>query len=438
MTNILKRIKALEARQRIEIGAYEASQADIRPHIAPVYYELLDDIEAGKHSIYNLPGGRGSCKSSFVSLVIVKGLMADPTGKSSAIVFRHVGETLRDSVFTQIGWAIEQLGVGHLWDCTTTPMKFQYFPTGAEIVFRGLDKPAKLKSIKPRRGSFRYVWLEEFSELPGDGFTRSVMQSVVRGSNGGAVVFRSFNPPVSQNNWANQLVRQPDVRAVTLLTNYTQVPPEWLGEDFIYEAERLKQINPKAYEHEYLGLPVGTGGEVFPNLDIREITQDEIDGMGYLFQGLDFGFMVDPACFLRVAYDRKHETIFLLDEIYELRWSNQRMADEIKARGYDRWAVTADSAEPKSIADLRDAGIQCVPCTKWPGCVQYRVKWLQHRKIVIDPARTPNAYREFTGYAYPVDKNGNLLSVLPDKDNHTIDSLVYSLNTIIARRNNLA
>ena len=156
--------------------------------------------------------------------------------------------------------------------------------------------------------------------------------------------------------------------------------------------------------------------------------------MEYIDQGVDFGFAVDPACFVRVSYDRKHETVFLVDEIYGRGISNSELSEEIKVRKYDQWEVVCDCAEPKSIADLRGAGIYARSCFKRPGCVEYRVKWLQHRKIVIDPRRTPNAHREFTNYSYPQDKNGNLLSRLPDRDNHSIDAVAYALNQIIFSR----
>jgi PBSX family phage terminase large subunit len=260
------------------------------------------------------------------------------------------------------------------------------------------------------------------------------MQSVIRGKGQKFTVFRSFNPPISKNNWANTFIQQPDPKAKTLLTNYTMIPPEWLGEEFLYEASRLAEINPDAYRHEYLGEAVGTGGEVFPTLEIREITDAEMENLDYIFQGVDFGFAVDPACFIRLAYDRKHETIYLLDEIYKRNLSNSALADEIIGRKYDLWSMECDAAEPKSIADLREKGLTARSCYKAPGCVQYRVKWLQHRKIVIDPRRTPNAHREFVNYAYPVDKNGNLLSQLPDRDNHAIDAVGYALSSVIFSR----
>ena len=445
-----QRIAALEMAEKQRRDSMTTT-ATVEDFIAPVYLPLHEDIKAGQHRFYNLPGGRGSCKSSFVSLEIVDGIQGDSTGQSNAIVFRKVAGTMRDSVFSQIAWAIDMLGVSHLWKATVSPMMYEYRPTGAQILFRGLDDASKLKSIKPRRGVFRYVWFEEFSELRGPNFTRNVMQSVLRGQGPGAIVFRTFNPPLSSNNWANVFIREPDEKAVTLLTDYTMIPPDWLGESFLYEAERLRDVNPKAYEHEYLGVPTGAGGEVFPNLEIREITDEEIEQMGYFYQGLDFGFAVDPAAFLRVSYDRKSDTVFFVDEIYKRHLSNKQLAEEIKKRRYDRGGgeyhspilggvyeekqlITADCAEPKSISDMQAEDLKCIPCHKEPGCVSYRVKWLQHRRIVIDPKRTPEAYREFVNYSYATDKDGNFLSELPDKDNHTIDACAYALDRFIYRR----
>lgn len=434
MVDIKKRLKRLEetqqrrAESRAMVGAVNAKK-----HIAEVYHSLHDDIENRAHTFYNLPGGRGSAKSSFVSLEIVDGIMDDPTGQTNAIVFRYVGATLRESVFSQIAWAIDTLGVNHLWKSGVSPMQFTYIPTGAQILFRGLDDATKLKSIKPRKGTFRFVWFEEFCELPGPNFLRSVQQSVMRGGSG-FIVFRSFNPPISQNNWANVYIQEPDPKAITLATDYTMIPPEWLGEAFLYEAERLKEVNPTAYLHEYMGQATGTGGEVFPNLEIRAITDEEICNMQYFYQGVDFGFAVDPACYMRVSYDKKHDTVFFHDEIYKKGCSNAQLAQLIKDKGYHGEYVIADCAEPKSIADLRDNGIAAKMCHKEPGCVEYRVKWLQHRRIVIDPKRTPNAYREFVNYEYETDKDGNFLSRLPDRDNHSIDAVAYALNSLIYKR----
>ena len=424
---------------------------DIVPHIAACYRPVHEDILAGGHLFYNLPGGRGSCKSSFVSLEIVSGVMADESGLTNAIIFRRVAGTMRESVYSQISWAVNELGVAHLWRGMVSPMQWEYIPTGAQIIFRGLDDAAKLKSIKPRRGSFRLIWFEEFAELPGPNFQRNVLQSVIRGGDS-FCVFRSFNPPQSANNWANRLIQEPDDKALTLLTNYTMIPPDWLGESFLYEAARLKEVNETAWRHEYMGEPTGTGGEVFPSLEVREITDEEAEGLVHRFYGLDFGFAIDPCCFLVVAYEK--DAIFLIDEIYGRGISNREIADRITAKGYhltgdgfsspfggyyeSKTDIVADAAEPKSIADLCSLGLKVRPCYKKPGCIEYRVKWLQSRRITVDPRRTPNAYRELVNYSYAIDKDGNFLSVLPDKDNHSIDALAYALDREIYYRKNSA
>lgn len=411
---------------------------NIRDLIAPCYYPLHADIRQGNHTFYNLPGGRGSAKSSFCGIEIPLGIMRDPTGKANALVLRKYAVTLRGSVFAQIQWAIDALGVSHLWKARYTPLSFIYLPTGQQIRFAGMDDSAKLKSIKPPNGGYyKYLWLEEFSEFLGELEIRSLQQSVLRGGSD-FVVFRSFNPPISKANWANAFIEVPDPRSITLRTDYTMIPGEWLGEEFLLEAERLKEANPKAYEHEYKGVAVGQGSEVFPDIEVREITDEEIKQLQYCYNGQDFGFATDPACFMRVAYDRKYETIYLLDEIYKRGMSNRQIAEEIKEKGYGNQYLTCDSAEPKSIADLRDMGIAARACYKAPGCVEYRIKWMQHRKIVIDPRRTPNAHREFTRYSYAVDRSGNVLSQLVDAENHSIDSTAYALSQIIFSRASVA
>ena len=233
-----------------------ASHIDITSCIADCYLPIHNEVQDGTHTIFHLPGGRGSCKSSFVSLEIVDGIMKDPA--ANGIVFRRYANTLRESTFSQISWAIEQLGVSHLWRGNVSPMQYTYLPTGQQIFFRGLDDAAKLKSIKPRRGTFKFVWFEEFSELTGANMVRNVLQSVVRGGTDFRI-FNSFNPPISVNSWANKFILIPDERAVVFRTDYEMIPPEWLGDAFLLEAERLQAINEKAWRHDYKGDPTGTG-----------------------------------------------------------------------------------------------------------------------------------------------------------------------------------
>lgn len=420
---------------------------DIAECLAACYLQLHDDVKSGMHTTFHLPGGRGSAKSSFVSLEIVDGMMDDPT--ANAIVFRRTAATMRESVFSQIAWAIDALGVSHLWRGNVSPMVYTYTPTGQQITFRGLDDAAKLKSIKPRHGKYKYIWFEEFAELNGPNQVRSVLQSVIRGGDDFRI-FNSFNPPMSLNSWANKYILTPDDRATVFHSNYTMIPPEWLGEAFLLEAERVKEVNEKIYRHEYLGEAVGTGGEVFPNIEVRAITDDEINQMQYIYQGLDWGFSVDPLAFIRDSYDSRTQTVYLLDEIVKLGCSNTEIADAIKEKGYDkplhdtgyrsqmsgeyytgRQLTICDSADPKSIADLQRQGIKATACKKYPGSVNYGIRWLQSKKIVIDPKRTPHAFKEFTEYEYETTRDGEFLASVPDKNNHLIDGVRYSFDQII-------
>lgn len=440
----------LKNRVRTVVKAKQDASAphiDIVDCIAPCYLPTHKEVQDGTHTIFHLPGGRGSAKSSFVSLEIVDGIMNDPT--ANGIVFRRYANTLRESVFSQIAWAIDELGVAHLWRGSVSPMVYTFIPTGQQIFFRGLDDASKLKSIKPRNGTFKYVWFEEFSELNGGNQVRSVLQSVVRGGNDFRI-FNSFNPPLSVNSWANKYILIPDDRATVFRTDYTMIPAEWLGEAFILEAERLREINEQAYLHEYMGEAVGSGGEVFPNVEAREITDAEIEQMQYFYCGVDWGFSVDPFAFIRCSYDRRTQTVYILDEIVKRGCSNTEIADMIKAKGYDKAApaeyhvspfydgvyqerqlVICDSAEPKSVADLRKQDIKALECKKYPGSVNYGIRWLQSKRIIIDPRRTPHAFKEFTEYEYEQTRDGEFLASVPDKDNHCIDSLRYALDMLI-------
>ena len=164
----------------------------------------------------------------------------------------------------------------------------------------------------------------------------------------------------------------------------------------------------------------------FTDYDVQ-ITDEEISHFDHIYQGVDWGYYPDSYCFVRLHYDRARETIFLIDEYYANKKSNTETADWIKQKGYTDAYIICDSAEPKSIADYRAMGLPAKAAVKGPGSVDYGMKFLQKRKIVIDRNRTPNAYREFVGYEYERSKDGDIISGYPDADNHSIDSVRYSL-----------
>lgn len=412
----------------------QADTVNLSSIIAPAFYPVHWDIVDGKHTYYDLYGGRGSTKSSFIGTEIPLGIMDDP--QANAVVFRKVGNTIGTSVYEQILWALEALGVRHLWKCTTSPYRMTYKPTGQVILFRGLDSAKKMKSIKVSKGYIKFLWFEELDEFAGEEEIRSVQQSVMRGGDK-FVVFKSFNPPISKSNWANQYVQKPRRGALRHKSCYVDVPREWLGEQFFDDAEALRDINPRAFEHEYLGEAVGTGGEVFENLDIREITDHEIDTYDYIYQGLDFGWYPDPAHWSKMCYNPAQLTLYIFDELRVNKTSNSELWNLLVMKkgvtGAD--LITADSAEEKSIADLKEYGSLCRGAVKGPGSVAYSMKWLQSlKRIVIDPVRCPHTAREFQNYEYERTPDGEIISGYPDADNHSIDSVRYALNVVWRRK----
>lgn len=406
--------------------------------IGPAFYTVHNDIKNHNHTYYDLTGGRGSLKSSFISIEIVQGLMKKENANKHAAVYRRVGDTLETSVFSQIEWAIDKLGVSHLWKLTKSPMRAIYLPTDQRIIFKGLDYAQKSKSIKVPFGYIGYLWFEEFDEFAGEEEIRKVQQSVIRGGDE-FIVFKSMNPPKSRHNWANDYIEKEKIRSDTLVsqTTYLTSPKAWLGQQFIDDAEWLKEVNPKAYEHEYMGIPVGTGTEVFDNLEIREITDEEIARWDNLYRGVDWGWYPDPFHYGCMYYDSRRLTLYIFEEFRTNKMKNadtaQVLKDEFNLGRYD--VVTCDSAEEKSIADYRSYGINARAAEKGPGSIRYGMKWLQSLvKIVIDPRRCPETAEEFKKYEYELDKEGNPTSNYPDKNNHSIDMTRYAMETVWKRK----
>ena len=384
---------------------------------------------------YVFEGGRGGLKSSFVAFKIVELIKNNP--QMHACITRQVAGTLKDSVYANMKWAINELGLIEEFECKVSPLEIKYIKTGQTIYFRGLDDETKLKSIKPEFGYIGILWKEEKDQMKGDAQERSVNQSVLRGGDE-SYDFSSYNPPKSKSNWVNRIKLVPNPKRVIHHSSYLEAPAEWLGQKFIDDAAHLKEINPEAYEHEYLGVPNGDGGNVFEYLEIRDITDEEISHMDRIFAGVDFGWYPDQFCYLRTYYDSAREKIYLIDELYVNKWSNSKTAEWIKKKGYDDYTMICDSAEPKSVNDFRDAGLPARGAIKGPGSIEYGFKFLQTKTLVIDPKRTPNAYKEITEYEYDRDKEGNVISGYPDGNDHAISALRYAYESLFNRRGNSA
>lgn len=425
--------------------------------------DVFQDIMAHNHTNYIFPGGRGSTKSSFVGGIDVP-LLLISNPNCHAVCFRKIGNTLKTSVYAQVQWGINELGLHEYFIFHSNPLEIIYKPTGQKILFLGLDDPGKVKSIKLPFGYIGITWWEELDQFAGDAEIRKALQSTMRG---GPVYwnFMSYNPPISVNNWANEYTedaernRQTDTLVVR--TTYLDVPPEWLGQAFIDEAEYLQHTNPRAYENEYMGIPVGTGGNIFDNVEHMDMPDSMIATFDTIYNGHDWGFANDPNAFNKMYLDKARRDLYIYAEHTAIGESNAALYDYLYNENHHKkrvWKiengqefaefvdcplleknelVTADNADSKSIADFKAYGCFWRPAEKGPDSVRYGIKWLQSlRHIYIDKHRCPDTYDEFVKYEYDRDREGHIISTYPDRDNHHIDATRYALERFYKRKGN--
>ena len=429
--------------------------------ITPLFVPIYRDIIQHNHTEYVLRGGRGSIKSSFVAEMFPTLMKNNP--QVHGLALRQVADTLRDSVYARLKWAIGRLGLSDEFKLTVSPMEIEYLPTGQKIYFRGGDDPGKIKSITPAFGYIGFVWLEEFDQFRGQNAVRTIEQSIRGGDE--IVYFKTFNPPPTKSNWANMYCEIPKENQYQHFSNYLglpeeylrneelrkaipleemmkmyasmAVPADWLGKPWLADAEHLRNVNPLAYEHEYLGIPVNDGGLVFPNTKQRTITDDEIKQFDHVLHGLDWGYSINPASYGKMHYDATRRKLYIFGELQTLKKSNQVLHKELIDSGMyaDLDLLIADSAEPKSVGDFRSYGSNCRGAEKGPESVRYSIKWLQGlTEIVIDPVRAPVHAQQFSNYEYERTKDNEIIDAFPDKDNDTIDDTRYATNLIWRKR----
>jgi len=452
--------------------------------LGKAYVDIYRDIKERKHRFYDFKGGRGSLKSSFCALVMVDEIMRSP--HFCAIALRQVKDTLADSVYSQLAWAVDKLGfTEHFKFTKTSPMQIEKIDTGQIIYFRGCDEPMKIKSIKPPKNMhIGVVWFEEKDQLKGIEAVRNIQQSVMRGGDD-IIVLSSYNTPLSSRHFPNRhatelnfekhppsadgtlFTKEGEVRNASkalfrkeggtsnasdgcfrspVTTNriihhsyYYDSPAEWLGQPFIDEAEYLKETNEKAYRHEYLGEATGEGGNVFENVAAKRFDSGDykkIVDSGRFYYGVDWGFYPDPWAFVKCCYIPKDRRLYIIDEASAYKKSNHATAEILikdkKLANEDM--IICDSSEPKSITDYISCGLYARGAEKGSGSVAYSMKWLQGlNEIVIDAQKCPNAAREFLDYEYEKDSDGEIISGYPDRNNHFIDAVRYATNLLWRR-----
>ena len=392
------------------------------------FHEFWKVSKEHKYLKYVLKGGRGSAKSTHIGFRVIMDIMKYPI---SALVVRKVGNTLSESVYEQLKECAEILGVYQYFEFKVSPLQIIYKPRGNKIIFRGADDPMKIKSLKVAKYPVSILWVEELAEFKTEDEIQTIEQSVLRAELPEGLhysFFYSYNPPKRKQSWVNKKYNTHSLPKNTYVHHSTYLENPYTSKETIEEANELKARDEYKYRWLFLGEPIGSGVVPFSNLVFRRITEEEINTFDNIRQGCDWGYATDPLAFVRLHYDKTRSRIFFMDEVYGVKMFNKDFAKVLKKKGYDRIRTTADSAEPKSISEMK-AEYDCnfKGAKKGQGSVEYGETWLDALdEIVIDPERTPNIAREFENIDYQTDKDGNPKARLEDKDNHTIDATRYA------------
>ena len=417
--------------------------------VIPAFHDVLGDVMAHGHTHYWLHGGRGSTKSSFVSVAMVLLLLARP--EANAVVVRRFSNTLRDSVFEQVQWAIAELGLERWFRARVSPMELTYLPTGQRIVFRGADDPLKLKGTKFGRGYAAVVWFEELDQFDGIDAVRSILNSLRRGGDD-FWIFYTYNPPRTLWSWVNREELERERRSDTLVrrSSYLDVVgthPEWLGAPFIEEAEYLRETDERAWRSEYLGEVTGTGGSVFGNVVARRLTDAQCRGFSRTRSGVDWGWFPDPWRFVRCGWVPGERRLFLFQELSANRKTPAEtgamaaealtFADEPGGDAYLHdeliWADDTPDGKQSMAVWRRELGLRVRPARK-SNMRRLSYEWLAGlREIVIDPVRCPLAYEEFRLKEFERDRDGTWIDEIPDGNDHSIDAVRYAIMDDVLR-----
>ena len=398
---------------------------------------LPDCVGKGYKAFWNfkgryrvVKGSRASKKSKTTALWYIYHLMKCPD--ANLLVVRKTFRTLKDSCFTELHWAAKRLQVDHLWNFTKNPLEATYMPTGQKIYFRGLDDPLKVTSVTVDTGCLCWMWIEEAYEVMNEA-DFDILDESIRGEVHGGLfkqITLTFNP-WNEHHWIKKrFFDNPDDETLALTTNY--MCNEWLDAADIKVFEDMKKRNPRRYAVAGLGGWGIVDGLVYENWKEETFDIDEIrkkPGVISAF-GLDFGYTHDPSTLFCGLLDQKEKRLFVFDEMYEKGLSNKRIADTIKEMGYGKERITADSAEPKSIDELKSLGLRVKGAMKGKDSIQNGIQWIQDLEIIVHP-RCVNFLTEISNYTWDEDKFGTKLNVPIDDFNHLMDAMRYALEKYI-------
>lgn len=378
-------------------------------------------------------GSRASKKSKTTALWFAVWLNKEGYENANLVVIRKTYRTIKDSCFTDLRWALDRIGKLSEWNITLSPLEMTRKKTGQKILFRGLDDPLKITSITVEKGSLCWAWLEEAYEVMKEDDFNSLDESI-RGECP-APLFKqwtiTFNP-WNEHHWLKRRFfdAPPDPDILSKTTNY--MCNEWLDESDIKLFEDMKRRNPRRYAVAGLGEWGIVDGLVYENFREEAFDIDEVrsrKGIVSAF-GLDFGYTNDPSTLFCGLLDQKAKQLFVFDEMYEKGLSNKKIADTIKEMGYGKERIIADSAEPKSIDELKSLGLRVKGAAKGKDSIKNGIQWIQDLEIIIH-TRCVNFITEISNYTWDEDKFGNKLNVPIDDFNHLMDAMRYALEKYI-------
>nr|DAK35249.1 MAG TPA: terminase large subunit [Caudoviricetes sp.]DAX74382.1 MAG TPA: terminase large subunit [Caudoviricetes sp.] len=345
--------------------------------------------------------------------------------ESNALVVRKTYRTLLDSCFAQLKWAVNRLGVKDYFDFKLSPLEIIYKPTGQKILFRGLDDPLKVTSVTVDVGSLCFLWIEEayeiMSESDFDMLDESIRGEVPKGHF--KQITLTFNP-WNERHWIKRrFFDKVDKDVLAITTNYTC--NEWLDRSDLNVFERMKENNPRRYQVAGLGNWGIVDGLIYENFEERQFTLEDVKDYKTV-AGLDFGYTNDPTAFFIGFLDKKDNILYVWDEMYSKGLSNKKIYENIKNMGYSKEKITGDSAEPKSIDELKGYGLRIKGAKKGKDSILNGIQWIQDLKIIIHP-RCNNFLTEISNYQWDKDKFGKALNRPIDDFNHLLDAMRYAL-----------
>ena len=395
---------------------------------------LKDKIGRGYATFWNFKGryrvckgGRGSKKSTTTAQWIIYNMMKMPL--ANTLVVRQTFNTHLDSTWVQLKWATQQLGVAHLWTFSKSPLKATYNPTGQVILFRGLDDPMSITSITVPVGYLCWCWFEEAYQVKSEDAFDKVDMSIRGELPEGYFkqITLTFNPWSDKHWLKKRFFDEPnDEDKLAMTTNY--LCNEWLGDDDIKLFNSMKIKFPKRYRVEGLGDWGIIDGLVFDNWKIEEFDHTKIKGE--LLIGLDFGFVNDPTALICSILDEQNKKLYIFDEHCQKGMLNDAIAQMIINKGYGKSTIIADSAEQKSIEEIKRKGIYRIkPAAKGGGSIVQGIQQLLQYDIIVHPS-CEETIKELENYAWDVDKEGTGVNKPIDAYNHCIDALRYSLQCV--------